>query len=95
MLEFRTWLFPFEDHQLLSQGGILQGDVFVAGEDGNDKSQRAANRSDHDEVLWRLIPGFGERQARKDRPNVDAQSSNSIFQLGRPVEDKRNDRTER
>ena len=51
--ELRPRLFPFENHQLLAQSGILQGDAFVAGEDENDESQRAANRSDHDEVLWR------------------------------------------
>ena len=52
MPEFRTRLFPFEDRQLLSQGGILQGDLSVAGEDENDESQRADNRFEHDAVLW-------------------------------------------
>jgi hypothetical protein len=52
MPEFRTRLFPFQDRQLLSQGGILQGDLFVAGEDENDQSQRAENRFEHDAILW-------------------------------------------
>jgi hypothetical protein len=52
MPELRTGLFPFEDRQLLSQSGILQGDFFVAGKDENDESQRAENRFEHDAVLW-------------------------------------------
>jgi hypothetical protein len=52
MPEFRPRLFPFEDRQLLSQSGILQRDVFVAGEDENDELQRAENRYEHDAVLW-------------------------------------------
>jgi len=51
--ELRPRLFPFENRQLLAQSSILQRDLFVAGEDENDKSRRAANRSDHDAVLGR------------------------------------------
>jgi hypothetical protein len=51
MPELRTQLFPFEDHQLLSQSGILQRDLFVTGEDETDESQRE-NRFEHDAVLW-------------------------------------------
>jgi hypothetical protein len=50
--EFRPRLFPFEDCQLLSQSGILQRDISVAGEDENDESQRTENRFEHDAVLW-------------------------------------------
>jgi hypothetical protein len=33
-----------EDRQLVSQRGILQRDLFVAGEDENDESQNVENR---------------------------------------------------
>jgi len=44
-------LAGFQDGQL-SQSGILQRDLFVAGEDENDESQRLENRFEHDAVLW-------------------------------------------
>jgi hypothetical protein len=44
------WLAGFQDGQL-SQSGILQRDLFVAGEDENDESQRLENRFEHDAVL--------------------------------------------
>jgi len=52
MSELRPRLRPSEDRQLLSQSGILQRDLFVAGEDENDESQRVENRFEHDAVLW-------------------------------------------
>jgi hypothetical protein len=38
IIESRPRPLPFEDGQLLSQSGILQCDLFVAGKDENDES---------------------------------------------------------